>query len=338
MEDGKELESTVHFTAGSDSGHIEMPFDLSAKQLEESGARALVIFEWLYQEDILLDVHADPEDVEQTILVVRKPKIATTLLNKSEETHEISAGKGMELIDIVRYEDLVPGRIYQIRGILMDQETLLPALDDSGDQITGEIVFQPEQENGTAEIVFSFDGENLPDHPLVAFETLYYKNIEQAGHEDPEDEEQTVWIKPKPEEPTTPEPTTPEEPTTSEEPTTPEPTTPEQTTPEAPTTPGPTTPEPTTPEPTTPEPTTPEPTIPEPTTPEPTEPEKPAVLVPVGPFAPGPGPESSRKPTGPPQTGDENHLVFYVGLLCGGLALLAILVMVLIRRRKSGRS
>ncbi|MBQ6369507.1 MAG: VaFE repeat-containing surface-anchored protein, partial [Parasporobacterium sp.] len=51
MEDGKELESTVHFTAGSDSGHIEMPFDLSAKQLEESGARALVIFEWLYQED-----------------------------------------------------------------------------------------------------------------------------------------------------------------------------------------------------------------------------------------------------------------------------------------------
>ena len=68
-------------------------------------------------------------------------------------------------------------------------------LDADGNPVTAETEFVPDDTYGTVDVTFTFDGSLLKDNtPVVAFESLSYKDKEIASHSDIEDEDQTVTM------------------------------------------------------------------------------------------------------------------------------------------------
>ena len=100
--------------------------------------------------------------------------------------------------------NLVPGKEYTIKGVLMDKSTNEPFKVD-GKEITSEVAFVPEEPNGEVVVSFTFDASGITQTTeLVVFETLYLDGAEIAAHADIEDEGQTVTITvPEPEIPNT---------------------------------------------------------------------------------------------------------------------------------------
>ena len=80
----------------------------------------------------------------------------------------------------------------------MDKATGKPFTVD-GKEITAEIIFTAEKENGEIKVEFTFDGGVVTkDTELVVFETLYRGDNEIAVHTDINDTDQTVTIRPVP--------------------------------------------------------------------------------------------------------------------------------------------
>ena len=93
----------------------------------------------------------------------------------------------------MEYHNLIPGKEYTIKGVLMDKETNLPVLSD-GKEITGSVTFTPDKPDGEVEMKFYFKESDLAGKTTVVFEKLYYNNVLIADHEDINDENQTVLI------------------------------------------------------------------------------------------------------------------------------------------------
>lgn len=115
------------------------------------------------------------------------------------------------IIDTVSFENLIPGNTYRIKGTLMDKETG-NALEIDGEPVVAETEFTAEEANGTVDITFELNAENLKGKSIVVFEKAYLiqinreendddlisEEIEIAGHEDLEDESQTItYLDPK---------------------------------------------------------------------------------------------------------------------------------------------
>jgi len=101
----------------------------------------------------------------------------------------------------VSYENLVPGRTYTLKGILMDKETGRP-VTVGGESVSAETTFTPTESSGSAEVVFTFDSTELEGKALVVFEYLIYEDAIIAEHTDIDDEAQTVTVeKEMPEDP-----------------------------------------------------------------------------------------------------------------------------------------
>ena len=76
----------------------------------------------------------------------------------------------------------------------MDQATGQPLLVNDK-EVTSETTFVPNQSDGTVELAFTFDATGLEEGTnVVAFEYLYYDDIEIAVHADISDMAQTVEI------------------------------------------------------------------------------------------------------------------------------------------------
>ncbi|MFR5134203.1 MAG: VaFE repeat-containing surface-anchored protein, partial [Acutalibacter sp.] len=86
---------------------------------------------------------------------------------------------------------LTVGQEYTLKGVLMDKSTGEP-LQVNDQQVTSEATFIPAESNGTVDVLFTFDATGLERKSLVVFETLFQGETEIAGHEDIEDEGQTV--------------------------------------------------------------------------------------------------------------------------------------------------
>lgn len=175
------------FTAESENGtiNIEFTFDSSALQGE-----AVVAFEHLYYEDIEVASHTDLNDDDQTV-EFKEPKIGTTAKDKTTGTHNAKANKTTTIIDTVTYENLVIGKEYTVKGTLMVKETG-KALLVNGKEITAEKTFTTTSENGSVDIEFTFDSSALEGKSVVAFETIYFNDLEIATHCDINDDGQTV--------------------------------------------------------------------------------------------------------------------------------------------------
>ena len=186
---GKPVTAEKTFIAGKKDGSVELEFTFDASGLK---GKETVVFEKLFYEEKEIAVHEDLDDKNQTVKF-QNPEIKTTASDKTTGTNEGIAQKEVTIVDKVEYNNLIPGKEYTVKGILMDKETGKPLLID-GKKVTAEKTFTAKSEAGSIELEFTFDGSTLGEKEIVVFEKLFYNGREIAAHEDIEDMGQTVTL------------------------------------------------------------------------------------------------------------------------------------------------
>ena len=185
--DGKEVTVSKTFTADKADGSVEIAFTFDGSLLED---KTVVAFETIQYNGKDVFIHADLEDDDQT---VHFPKIRTTAEDSITGSELANCAGPVTLIDTVSYSNVIPGRTYILKAVLMDRETNSPII--IGDQkITGTATFTAENEAGTADVKISFNAASLQGRDLVFFEELYLKDEIIAEHKDIEDKDQTIKV------------------------------------------------------------------------------------------------------------------------------------------------
>lgn len=111
--------------------------------------------------------------------------IKTTATDQETGTHTSSYKKETTIVDSVSYSGLKPGRTYVMKGQMVRKDTKEVLA-------TAEKEFKPEKASGSVELIFTFDSTKLQGQKTVAFETIYWDEIELQSHADLEDEDQTI--------------------------------------------------------------------------------------------------------------------------------------------------
>ena len=198
-ENGEAVTAKTVFTPETPNGTVTVPFTFDSRLIKEN--TSLVVFETLYKDSKELAVHADIEDENQTVKVT-VPEIGTKATVNGEKS---ATAKGdISIEDTVSYKNLMVGKEYTVKGILMDKATGKPFLVN-GKEVTSEVTFTAEKKDGEITVRFTFDGSKVTKQTdIVVFETLYRDGTELAAHADIEDDGQTVTIiPPKPDNPQT---------------------------------------------------------------------------------------------------------------------------------------
>ena len=181
----QQVTAELEFTPTNSEGTVELTYTFDASAL---AGKSVVVFEDLYQEENVVASHSDINDEGQTVNF-GKPTIGTTATIDGEKTAE--PAEQITITDTVEYSGLTVGQEYTLKGVLMDKSTGEP-LQVNDQQVTSEATFIPAESNGTVDVLFTFDATGLERKSLVVFETLFQGETEIAGHEDIEDEGQTV--------------------------------------------------------------------------------------------------------------------------------------------------
>ena len=184
---GKEVSSQVDFIPEKEDGEVKVSFTFDGTGLE---GKTIVVAEEVYCDGILVADHIDLSSVEQTIYM---PEIGTTASDVENGTQTSMADQDIKVKDVVKYENLIPGTTYTVKGQLYDQETGKPMLDDAGHEITAEKEITPTTANGEVEITFTFSGVSLAGKVGVVFEEVYYKDHLVGVHASLEDESQMIF-------------------------------------------------------------------------------------------------------------------------------------------------
>lgn len=190
---GNEIHADMDFVPEESEGSVELSFRFPGADLE---GQTFVVFEELsvkksWLKKVKVAEHKDIEDEAQTIHI---PKLGTAAIDDETQTQQSMADEEINITDTVSYSNLLPGYEYTVRGILMDQETGEPVIDDGGNQVTAEKTFEPEDAEGTTDMEFSFSGKSLAGRTSVVFETLEYEKKPVAKHEDIEDLKQSIYF------------------------------------------------------------------------------------------------------------------------------------------------
>ena len=175
------------FIADAAEMTITLTYTLDAKTL---AGTTTVVFETLYTEGKEVGRHHEIDDEGQTVYI---PEIHTTAADQKTDINHTEANEKATIVDTVYYSHLLPGKEYTVHGKLMDKKTGEPILID-GKEITASTTFTAEIEEGSVDVIFTFDASILAPKIVVAFEYLEYEGIEIAVHEDIDDEDQTVYI------------------------------------------------------------------------------------------------------------------------------------------------
>ena len=185
--DGEKVTQELRFTPDDTDGSVDMTFTFDGSAL---AGKSVVAFESCLYDGKEIAVHHDIDSEEQTVHI---PEIETKLTNDKTGTHEALAEKEMSLTDTVPYHNLIPGKEYTVKGVLMDKATGKELLIN-GEKVTKEVTFTPEKADGSVELTFTFDGSALAGKTVVAFEDCYYDGKEIAVHHDIKSKDQTVDI------------------------------------------------------------------------------------------------------------------------------------------------
>ena len=194
MVNGKNVISEKKFTAHKADGTVEMSFTFDASSLK---GKTTVVFEDLFYDGIKVASHGDLTDQDQTIW---HPEIKTTAKDSKSGNHEASRDKKVSIVDTVSYHNLVVGKKYTVKGVLMDKGTGKPVRDGLS-AVTSEKTFTAEKKDGTVEMQFTFDAEKLQGDDVVVFEDLIHNGITVTSHADLSDKDQTVHFPKKPDTP-----------------------------------------------------------------------------------------------------------------------------------------
>ena len=179
------------FTATASDMDVEMQIEFDASPF---AGRTIAVYEYLYQDGVLIDKHDDPSDKKQQIYIKNKLKLNTTAIDLLSGTHEAIAKKDVTIRDNADHFGLIENQEYTIKGIVMDRTTG-KALVINGKQITAEKSMQIETADGTIHVDFTLDASELNNRSIVVYEFLYHKGQLIASHEDITDEDQTITFK-----------------------------------------------------------------------------------------------------------------------------------------------
>lgn len=193
---GKTVTASQTFTAEKSNGSVTVDFSFDSYGL---AGKTLVVYETLTDASgSKLAEHKDKDDVSQQVTVL-KPEIGTTATDKADGDKNVVSEPEATITDTVRYVNLTPGKTYKVTGTLYqkvtdkDGKVTKKKLTVDGKDVTAETEFTAETSDGDATVTFKFDASGIKDKtPLVAFESLSYKDKELCAHADIEDEDQTV--------------------------------------------------------------------------------------------------------------------------------------------------
>lgn len=189
--EGKAFTLEKTFIPEETEGSVILEFTIPAETVYDG--KTLVAFEELWYGSVLITEHKDLEDEGQTV-EVKPVDLKTTLMDDKTHIHAANGFDEIALTDTVRYNGLVKGKTYTVKGVLMMKTTGEEALDENGEGITSEAEFEAEDTEGTVELTFTFKNRELMGDTLVAFETLFETDTQIADHEDLEDEDQSVKL------------------------------------------------------------------------------------------------------------------------------------------------
>ena len=197
--DGNPVTAETEFIPETAFGDVDVTFAFDASDLKAKDK--VVAFESLSLNGKELASHADIEDKSQTVTIT-KPTLSTTAVDGLDADKNLIGEGDVTIVDTVKYKNVTPGKTYKVSGILYEKVTdkdgkvsKKQLLDADGNPVTAETEFVPEDTYGTVDVTFTFDGSLLKDNtPVVAFESLSYKDKEIASHSDIEDEDQTVTM------------------------------------------------------------------------------------------------------------------------------------------------
>ena len=191
---GKEVTAEKTFTVTKNnstitgdgaSGSVDLEYEVDSTVL---AGKTTVVFEHLYYDGKEIATHADIDDEGQS---VHFPKIGTTA--KSAET---DAKQGMPrehetIVDTVKYDNLIIGKVYTVKGKLMDKATGQPLIVN-GKEITAEKTFTATSKSGSVDIEFTYNSLNRQGKTTVVFEDMYHNDKLVAAHSDINDEGQSI--------------------------------------------------------------------------------------------------------------------------------------------------
>ena len=197
--DGNPVTAETEFIPETAFGDVDVTFAFDASDLKAKDK--VVAFESLSLNGKELASHADIEDKSQTVNIT-KPEVGTTAKDGFDGNQTVVSDTEVSVVDTVKYKNVTPGKTYKVSGTLYEKVTdkdgkvtKKQLLDADGNPVTAETEFVPEDTYGTVDVTFTFDGSLLKDNtPVVAFESLSYKDKEIASHSDIEDEDQTVTM------------------------------------------------------------------------------------------------------------------------------------------------
>ena len=197
--DGNPVTAETEFVPEDTYGTVDVTFAFDASDLKAKDK--VVAFESLSLNGKELASHADIEDKSQTVTIT-KPEVGTTAKDGFDGNQTVVSDTEVSVVDTVKYKNVTPGKTYKVSGTLYEKVTdkdgkvtKKQLLDADGNPVTAETEFVPEDTYGTVDVTFTFDGSLLKDNtPVVAFESLSYKDKEIASHSDIEDKDQTVTM------------------------------------------------------------------------------------------------------------------------------------------------
>ena len=203
--DGKEVTATAKFKTPKAedegfrvSGSVDVTFKFDGRAL---AGTTTVVFEDVYYNEVKVFTHADLEDEAQTI---EFPSVKTSVKDAADNNRKITAKGTATMIDTVTYTNLVPGKSYTLKGVIMNKATGKPlTIDDK--EVTASTTFVPEKKNGAAEVTFKFDASKVKPGNYVVFETMMETETKVVigSHEDLDDKEQTFIVEAIPDHPKT---------------------------------------------------------------------------------------------------------------------------------------
>ncbi|MBQ6147508.1 VaFE repeat-containing surface-anchored protein [Candidatus Saccharibacteria bacterium] len=198
--DGEEIvgESEVFTADSTGKGAVPVTFEFNSSSIMGT---ELIAFEELVEvtgsgeatEEVHVASHEDLDDDDQ-LLVVKIASLETTAVDTADGDKLLDVGENASITDTVDYRGLVPEETYILIGVLMDKSTGKP-VELNGETFEKKVELIPTSENGSKDIIFEFNSSDLAGRELVVFETLTYKDVEIAAHEDLDDESQTVKVK-----------------------------------------------------------------------------------------------------------------------------------------------
>ncbi|NJJ54137.1 VaFE repeat-containing surface-anchored protein [Lactobacillus crispatus] len=136
--------------------------------------------------------HQDLNDKHETIHF-SKPEIHTKAINAETNGNQLQPTDGETLTDTIYYKELIPGKTYTVKGIVMDKQSGKAVLNN-GKKVEFSKTFTAENANGEVNASVTFDAHHYWDHDLVVYETLYYTGYFLTDHRDINDASETLHV------------------------------------------------------------------------------------------------------------------------------------------------